>query len=183
MTTIIGLAGSLRRDSYNGWLLRSAAAAVPGGVQVEIGSLRDIPLYDGDLEREQGVPAAVERLKERIANADGLLLATPEYNNSIPGVFKNTLDWLSRPPRDIPRVFGDLPVALIGATPGAGGTRLAQLAWLPVLRTLGTRTWSGGQLYVASAAQAFDERGELIDANIRERLARYMEGFARFAGA
>jgi NAD(P)H-dependent FMN reductase len=80
-------------------------------------------------------------------------------------------------------VFGDKPVALIGATPGGGGTRLAQLAWLPVLRTLGTRPWFGQQLYVASAGKVFDATGELVDAQIRARLADYLRGFAAFMGA
>jgi chromate reductase, NAD(P)H dehydrogenase (quinone) len=180
MSTIIGLAGSLRRQSYNARLLRAAASVAPAGVQVEIASIRDIPLYDGDLEREHGVPDAVEALKDRIASADGLLLVTPEYNNSLPGVFKNAIDWLTRPPKDISRVFGDRPVGLIGATPGAGGTRFSQAAWLPVLRTLGTRPWFGAQLYVAGAGQAFDDTGELVDESTRERLIKYMAGFAHF---
>jgi chromate reductase, NAD(P)H dehydrogenase (quinone) len=180
MTTIIGLAGSMRRESWNVRLLRAAASVAPAGVRVKIESLRDIPLYDGDLEREHGVPPTVERLKDRIAASDALLLATPEYNNSLPGTFKNAIDWLTRPPRDIARVFGERPVALIGATPGAGGTRFAQAAWLPVLRTLGTRPWFGAQLYVARAPEAFDESGELSDPELRERLTRFMAGFAAF---
>jgi NAD(P)H-dependent FMN reductase len=106
---------------------------------VEIASIRGIPLYDGDLEAEKGIPDAVQILKDLIASSDGLLLVTPEYNNAMPGVFKNAIDWLSRPPKDIRRVFGDRPVALMGATPGMGGTILGQNAWLPVLRTLGMR--------------------------------------------
>lgn len=82
-------------------------------------------------------PEPVKALKEAIVAADGLLLATPEYNNSIPGVFKNAIDWLSRPPADIKRVFGGMPVALTGASPGGFGTILSQNAWLPVFRTLG----------------------------------------------
>src|SRR5262245_44893247 len=136
VTTIIGIAGSLRSGSFNMALLRAAAAAAPPAARIEIASIRGIPLYDGDLETEQGVPEPVQTLKDRIASADGLLLVTPEYNNSIPGVFKNAIDWLSRPSKDISRVFGDKPVAMMGATPGPGGTRMAQTAMLPVLRTL-----------------------------------------------
>ena len=119
--TILGIAGSLRQNSFNAALLRAAAAAAPAGCTVDIASIRDIPLYDGDAEAAAGVPDVVETLKDRVAAADGLLLVTPEYNNSIPGVFKNAIDWLSRPPQDIPRVFGGRPVALMGATPGGMG--------------------------------------------------------------
>jgi NAD(P)H-dependent FMN reductase len=149
---------------------------------VEIASIKGIELYDADMEREHGVPEAVEQLKERIASADGLILVTPEYNNSLPGVLKNAIDWLTRPPRDIARVFGGKPVALMGATPGQGGTRLSQLAWLPVLRTLGTRPWFGSQLHVGGAGKVFDGDGELVDGQIRERLADFMSGFATFVG-
>ena len=141
--TILGIAGSLRHSSFNDALLRAAAAAAPAGCTVDIASIRGIPLYDGDVEDATGVPEVVETLKERVAAADGLLLVTPEYNNSIPGVLKNAIDWLSRPASDVPRVFGNRPIALMGATPGRGGTILAQAAWLPVLRTLGTRPWFG----------------------------------------
>src|SRR5216683_7475771 len=137
--TILGIAGSLRQGSYNAALLRAAAAAAPASCTVDIASIRGIPLYDGDVEAATGVPDVVETLKDRVAAADGLLLVTPEYNNSIPGVFKNAIDWLSRPPVDILRVFGGKPVAIIGASPGGFGTILSQEAWLPVLRTLGTR--------------------------------------------
>jgi chromate reductase len=177
---LVGIAGSLRKGSYNAALLRAAAELAPAGTQVEVASIRGIPLYDGDLEAEQGIPALVAELKDRIAAADGLLIATPEYNNSLPGVLKNAIDWLTRPSRDIPRVFGDKPVAIMGATPGGGGTRLAQTAWLPVLRTLGTRAWFGKQLYVASAGEVFDAEGRLVDEKIAKHLAGFMAGFAEF---
>lgn len=178
MTKIIGIAGSLRKASFNTALLRAAVDLTPTGVEVEIASIAGIPLYDGDVERDQGIPEVVATLKDRIAAADGLLLVTPEYNNSVPGVFKNAIDWLSRPPKDIPRVFGDKPTVLIGATPGMGGTRLSQSAWLPILRTLGTRVWFGKQLYVASAGQAFDAEGRLVDEKIRKVLTDLMSGFS-----
>jgi len=182
MKTIIGLSGSVRRGSYNGLLLRAASELSPSTLTVTIDSIRGIPLYDGDLEREQGLPDAVVRLKDAISDADGLLLVTPEYNSSLPGVFKNAIDWLSRPASDIPRVFGGKSVAIMGATPGMAGTRLAQSAWLPVLRTLGARLWTGRQLYVASASEAFDPEGRLIDARIRQLLGEFMAGFAADLG-
>ena len=180
MPRIIGIAGSLRRASYNAALLRAAIELAPATVEIETASIAGIPLYDGDLEREQGLPDHVASLKEKVAAADGLLLVTPEYNTSIPGVFKNAIDWLSRPAADIDRVFGDKPVAIMGASPGRGGTRLSQTAWLQVLRTLGTRAWSGKQLYVAEAAKVFDAEGKLIDERIRTALSAFMAGFAQF---
>jgi chromate reductase, NAD(P)H dehydrogenase (quinone) len=180
MATLIGIAGSLRRGSFNAALLRAAIELAPPDLEIQTASIRPIPLYDGDVEAESGVPAAVAELKDRVAAADGLLLVTPEYNNSIPGVFKNAIDWMTRPPRDIPRVFGDKPVGLIGATPGQGGTRLSQAAWLPVFRTLNMRPFFARSVFVTSAAQAFDADGRLIDAKIRELVERYMSGLAAF---
>jgi NAD(P)H-dependent FMN reductase len=177
---IIGIAGSLRKASINAALLRAAADRAPTGTVVEVASIAGIPLYDGDLESERGIPDAVTTLKDRIAEADGLLLVTPEYNNSMPGVLKNAIDWLTRPAKDIPRVFGGKPVALMGTTPGMGGTRLSQSAWLPVLRTLGTRAWSGKQLYVSGAAQVFDAGGSLVDEKIKRLLSDFMAGFSAF---
>src|SRR2546425_3048293 len=117
MSRIVAIAGSLRRGSFNAALLRAAAALAPEDVTLEIATIKGIPLYDGDVESADGIPPIVAALKDSIATADGLLLATPEYNNSMPGVLKNAIDWLSRPPADIPRVFGNRPVAIIGASP------------------------------------------------------------------
>ena len=178
--TIIGISGSLRRNSFNAGLLRAAAEAVSPDTHLEIVPIRDIPLYDGDVEETSGVPLVVQQLKDRVASADGLLLATPEYNNSIPGVFKNVIDWMSRPPADIRRVFIDRPVALMGATPGMGGTGLAQAAWLPVFRTLQMRPWFGGRFQVSNARESFDAQGNLIDVKVRERLKPFVAGFEEF---
>lgn len=180
MATIVGISGALRRGSHNAALLRAATELAPAGLRIEVASIRGFPPYDGDLEAEQGIPEAVRAVKERIAAADGLLLVTPEYNNSIPGVFKNAIDWLSRPPQDIRRVFGGKPVALMGATPGPGGTTLAQAAWLPVLRTLGTELWSGPRVYVSNAAKVFETGGRLVDEAIRQAVTRHLAGFAEF---
>lgn len=180
MSTIIGISGSLRAASFNGALLRAAAQLMPPDSQLEIATIKGIPLYDGDLETAEGIPQPVEALKDRIANADGLLLATPEYNNGIPGVFKNAIDWLTRPPADILRVFHARPVAVIGASPGGFGTILAQDAWLPVLRTLGTRPWFGGRLMVSRAGSVFDADGNLIDDKTREQLQQFLQGFVVF---
>lgn len=183
MTTILGLSGSLRAGSLNSSLLRAAAAEMPKGVSLEIGSIKGIPLYDGDVEAAQGLPDAVVKLKERVVATDGLLLVTPEYNNSLPGVFKNAIDWLTRPAADIPGVFGKRPVAVIGASPGGFGTLLSQTAWLPVLKTLGTAAYFGGRLQVSRATDVFDGSGALVDERIREQLKKFLAGFAEFVVA
>lgn len=180
MTSIVGISGSTRRGSFNSALLRAAAAAMPAGAQLRIESIAAIPLYNGDDEAAHGIPEPVARLKDAIAAADGLLLVTPEYNNSLPGVAKNAIDWLSRPSADIPRVFRGKPVALAGASPGGFGTVLSQNAWLPVFRTLGTNLWSGGRLLVSRAGTVFDAQGELTDAAVRESLAKFLAGFVAF---
>jgi chromate reductase, NAD(P)H dehydrogenase (quinone) len=180
MTRVIGLSGSLRSGSYNTALLRAATRLMPEGATLETATIRDIPLYDGDVEAAEGIPAPVAALKDQVAAADGLLLATPEYNNSIPGAFKNAIDWLSRPPADIGRVFGGRPVAVIGASPGGFGTILAQGAWLPVLRTLGTEPWFGGRLLVSRAQGVFDAAGALTDAAVEGQLRKFLEGFVAF---
>jgi NAD(P)H-dependent FMN reductase len=182
MPTVLGLSGSLRAKSFNTALLRAAVALSPPGLTIEVATIAGIPLYDGDQEAENGVPAPVSALKERIAVADALLLVTPEYNGSIPGVMKNAIDWLSRPPKDIARVFGGKPVALIGATPGRAGTRLSQTAWLPVLRALGTAPWYGKSLYLDGASRVFDDAGELADEGIKRLLEEYLAAFARHLG-
>lgn len=179
---VVGISGSLRQASLNAHLLRAAARLSPSDLQIEIGTIRNIPLYDADVEAE-GMPAAVEALKAAIAGADGLLLVTPEYNNSIPGVFKNAIDWLSRPASDIPRVFGGKPIGLIGASPGGFGTILSQNAWLPVLRTLGTAPHFGGRLMVSRAHKVFDDAGNILDPAIEKMLADYMNGFAAYVAA
>ena len=183
MTTILGISGSLRSGSYNAALLRTAVDLMPAGSRLEIASIKGIPLYDGDLEASSGLPAAVSRLKEQIVAVNGLLLVTPEYNNSIPGVFKNAIDWLSRPASDIPRVFGGRPVAMVGASQGGFGTILSQSAWLPVLRTLGTRAFFGGRLLVSRAATVFDADGNLLDDGIRDQLRKFLDGFVKFAAS
>ncbi|MFZ1099147.1 MAG: NADPH-dependent FMN reductase [Steroidobacteraceae bacterium] len=179
MTRLLGISGALRRASHNAALLRAATRLMPVDSTLEVASIRGIPLYDGDVEA-QGIPAAVAQLKDAVASADGVLLVTPEYNNSIPGVFKNAIDWLSRPPADVKRVFSGRAFAVIGASPGNFGTTLSQAAWLPVLRTLGTHAWFGGRLAVARAGNVFDESGNLKDAAVEEQLKQFLAGYVAF---
>ena len=181
MTTLIGISGSTRRGSINAALLRAMAAAMPADAELRIESIAAIPLYNGDEEAANGIPEAVVRLKDAIAGADGLLLVTPEYNNSIPGVTKNAVDWLSRPSTDILRVFGGRPVAITGASPGRLGTVLSQNAWLPVLKTLGADLWSGGRLLVSQASTLVDSNGEIVDPATLKNLRKFMEGFVAYA--
>lgn len=181
MTKLIGLSGSLRKASYNTALLRAAAEVAPAGTILTIESIAEIPLYDGDAEAAHGLPPRVQALKDAVAAADGLLIATPEYNNAIPGVLKNALDWMSRPANDAARVFGGKPVAVIGATPGGWGTLLSQAAWLPILRHLGAQHWSGGRLAVSKAGAVFASGGALTDPQVRAQLAAFVDGFAAYA--
>ncbi len=180
MVTMVGISGSLRKHSFNAGLLRAAAEAVPEGCSLSIHSIDGIPLYNADVEEADGIPPVVSDLKEQIVAADGLLMATPENNNSIPGVFKNAIDWLSRPPEDRQRVFGNLPIGLMGATPGAFGTAFSQYAWLPVLRVLGSQVWAGRLMWVGAAMKKFDQDGNLVDDGVMKQLTKYMSGFADF---
>jgi NAD(P)H-dependent FMN reductase len=173
---LIALSGALRRASYNTALLRAAAAMAPEGVTIELRTLHGIPLYDGDVEA-QGIPEAVTTLREAIRAADGLLISTPEYNNSIPGVLKNGLDWLSRPSGEGAKLFGGRPTAVIGATPGGFGTVQAQDAILSVLRAFGCDCWFGGRLMLSHANAAFDVEGRLTEEKLLAQLRGFVNGF------
>ena len=180
MTRILGISGSLRAGSFNTALLRAAQQVAGDGIAFDAVTLHGIPLYDGDAEARDGLPAAVTTLKDRIVASDGVLLVTPEYNNGIPGVFKNAIDWLSRPADDIPRVFGGRPFALAGASPGGFGTVLSQAHWLPVLKTLGVDLWAGGRLLASRSGSLFDAEGTLVDDKLRTQLAAFVQGFAGY---
>jgi len=183
MLRLLAIPGSVRRGSFNTALLRAAIEVAPASCTIELTSLREIPIYDGDVEAEQGIPEPVRRLKDQFADADGVLISTPEYNGSVPGVLKNAIDWMSRPPADIARVYKQQPVGLIGATPTMGGTRLSQQALLQPFRQLDVRLFTSVVIYVVQAGAAFDAQGKLIDAKVRELMTRYMEGFVAFVAA
>lgn len=178
---IIALSGALRRASYNTALLRAAAGMAPAGVAIELHTLHGIPLYDGDVEA-QGIPPAVTTLREAIRAADALLIGTPEYNNGIPGVLKNGLDWLSRPSGEGAKLLGGRPTGMVGATPGGFGTVQSQDALLSVLRAFGCDFWMAGRLMVSRAGTVFDADGHLVDDKVREQLAQFVQGFVSFVG-
>ena len=182
MIKLVGISGSLRKASFNTALLNNAAQLLPDNVVLEVRNLHGIPLYDGDVEAAQGIPEAVAELKAAIEHADGVILATPEYNNGIPGVFKNAIDWASRPPSDIDRVFKGRHFAIMGASPGGFGTILSQNHWLPVLRTLGVELWTGGRLMVSRASKTFDADGNIGDPEMREQIRTYLAAFVTYLG-
>jgi chromate reductase, NAD(P)H dehydrogenase (quinone) len=179
-TRILGISGSLRQGSLNTRLLQACVGLLPDDVTLEIATLRDVPLYDGDVEA-QGIPSGVVRLKDQIAGSDGLLIVSPEYNHTMPGVLKNAIDWCSRPPQDIGRVFKGRPVALIGASPGAFGTARGQHSWLAALRAVQLRPYfEHAPFYLERADHAFDDQGALQDAKKREHLQGFLAGFAHY---
>lgn len=180
MVKLVGISGSLRKGSYNTALLRTAAELLPQGVSLDLHTLHGIPLYNADDEAETGIPDTVMALKQAVLAADGVILSTPEYNNGIPGVFKNAIDWLSRPPADIAPIFGDRPFAMMGASPGGFGTILSQDAWLAVLHTLGVDLWQGGRLMVSRVSTLVGPDLAITDAPTRERIAGFIEGFTAF---
>ncbi len=176
MPQILGLSGSLRKGSFNAGLLRAARDLAPEGTEIEIGSILDVPLYNGDEEAAHGLPPPVQRLQAQLQAADGLLLVTPEYNNGIPGVFKNAIDWMSRGPGLA--YFVGKPVAVMGASPGGFGTVLSQNGWLPILRTLKAELWSEGRMLVSRAGGLFDEDGNLTDDRTKAALRDFVAGFS-----
>jgi chromate reductase, NAD(P)H dehydrogenase (quinone) len=171
---VVGVAGSLRRASFNRGLVRAAVESAPAGMTIEPLEIRELPHYDGDLDVEGG-PEVVRAFKARIIAADGLLLATPEYNYSMSGVLKNALDWASRAPE---RAMQDKPVAIIGATPGRWGTVRSQMALRQMLVFPACRVLPAPLFQVAGAREHFDADGNLTDADTREQLVGVLEAFA-----
>jgi chromate reductase len=177
---VLALSGSLRQGSFNRLLLQAAQELAPSTMRLEIGaSFAAIPLFDEDLETAcAGGPEPVARLRRAIVAADGLLIATPEYNQSIPGVLKNAIDWLSRPaPQE---VLAGKPVALIGASGGRWGTRLAQSALRQVLTATESIVMPAPALYAREAERLFDPQGKLVDEPTRTALKSVIEAFSNW---
>src|SRR4051794_29755188 len=180
---ILGISGSLRSGSHNTALLRAAALSLPSGVELEVyDGLRDLPHYDADLDVEGGrgpIPA-VTRLREAIADADGVLISTPEFNGSIPGVLKNALDWASRPFPD--NALKGKPVAVVGASTGLFGAVWAQVEVKKVLGIAGADVLDG-ELPIGQAGGAFGEDGHLSDPDLRQALEELLGVLAARVGA
>lgn len=178
---VLCLAGSLRRDSWNRRLLQAAVAQAPATLHLDVyDALSAVPLFDEDLEqREPAGPAGVQALRAAIAAADGVIIATPEYNHAIPGVLKNALDWLSR---DNPEgeVLPEKPVAVLGASSGPWGTRLAQASLRQVLHTCGALVMPSPTLFVANAASRFDAHRTLTDLATVQSLQDFVLAFEQW---
>ena len=169
---VLGIVGSVRKESYNRKLMVAAEELMPEGMQLEITGIADIPVYNEDV-LEAGPPEAVVNLKERIAGADALLLATPEYNWSIPGPLKNAIDWVSRPINTTP--LQGKPLALMGATTGPWGTVRAQLHWRQVFAYTNTYVLPQPQVFVNMCEGKFDAEGKLTDEATRGQVRKLLE--------
>jgi chromate reductase len=177
---ILGISGSLRRGSYNTSLLGAAAGLLPDDVEFELwGGLKAVPPYDEDDDTEEA-PAAVAALRAAIAGADGVLIATPEDNSSVPGQLKNAIDWASRPPATNP--LRNKPVAVVGASTGAFGAVWSQAELRKVLAATGARVVEG-EVAVGHAPTRFDEDGRLVDENLLEQLEEVVAGLVAAAAA
>lgn len=177
---ILGISGSLRRGSYNTSLLRAAGELLPDDVELELWEgLKSVPPYDHDDDTAEA-PAAVAALRSAIAAADAVLVATPEYNASIPGQLKNALDWVSRPLATNP--LRSKPAAVVGASTGAFGAVWAQAELRKVLSTIGARTLPD-EVAVRQAAERFDQAGRLADDELRDELAEVVANLVQAARA
>ena len=171
---IVGFAGSLRQASFNRALLRAAIELAPARLRITIHDLAGIPLYNGDVEARE-VPAAVSELRDAVRSADGILIATPEYNFGVPGVLKNTIDWLSRPPQA--SALNGKPAAIMGASPGMAGTARGQLQLRQAFVFTNTYAMAQPEILVARAHEKFDASGTLTDASTRAFLAKFLSAF------
>lgn len=170
---VFGIAGSLRAASFNKSLLRAAMELAPEGMAIRIFErLGEVPPYNEDVEKV-GDPEPVAALKDAIREADALLIATPEYNYSLPGVLKNAIDWASRPPRD--SVLKGKPAAILGATPGVTGTVRAQLALRQSFLFTETLALLKPEVHVGGASEKFDAAGGLTDEKTRQHVRKLLE--------
>ncbi|MBV9250153.1 MAG: NAD(P)H-dependent oxidoreductase [Acetobacteraceae bacterium] len=170
---ILGIAGSLRKGSFNRASLRTAVELAPSGMTIDVFDISSIPLYNEDV-RQQGFPPVVEDLRARIKSADGLLLVTPEYNYSIPGVLKNAIDWASRPPE---QPFDGKPIGLMGASAGLMGTGRAQYHLRQCFVFLNGLVMNRPEVMIPAAQNKFDANGALTDQQTRDFIAAHLVAF------
>jgi chromate reductase, NAD(P)H dehydrogenase (quinone) len=168
---ILGIAGSLRKASYNRAALRAAQQLAPEGVEIEVFELDGIPAFSEDIEREP--PAEVVELKQKIRASDAILFVTPEYNYSIPGVLKNAIDWASRPYGD--SAWNDKPVAIMGASVGALGTARAQYHLRQVFVFLNMHAVNQPEVMISNASKRFDEQGNLTDETTKKLIGQLLQ--------
>jgi len=171
LITILGFAGSLRKGSYNKALLQAAVELKPKDTELEIFSIDGIPLFNQDLEAQ--MPEKVKQFKAKIKAADAILIATPEYNYSMPGVLKNAIDWASRPYGD--NSFEDKPVAIMGASPGGFGTARAQYHLRQICVFLNMHTVNKPEVFVTFAHTKIDGNGRVTDEETRGRIKHLLE--------
>lgn len=172
---VLGISGSLRKASTNTLALRNAQKLAPEGISIEIADISQIPLFNDDV-RAAGEPAAVTLLKQQVAAADAVLIVTPEYNFSIPGVLKNTLDWMSRAPLT---PFDGKPVAIMGVSPGPVGTARVQYHLRQVLVFLNTFTVNKPEVFINHSASKFNDQGELVDETARKLIVDLLESLRK----
>ena len=170
---VVGISGSLRKGSFNTAVLRAAIELAPAGMTIEIADIGDIPLYDEDV-RAQGLPSPVVRFRDQLANADAVLIVTPEYNYSLPGVLKNAIDWASRPPA---QPFAGKPLAIMGASGGLSGTMRAQYDLRKVAVYLDMLPLNKPEVFVRSAAEKVEE-GRLTDEATRKIIGEQLVALA-----
>ncbi|MBX5328404.1 MAG: NAD(P)H-dependent oxidoreductase [Candidatus Bathyarchaeota archaeon] len=174
--TILGFAGSLRKNSYNKALLRAASQLLPKDAKLEIYDLEGIPPFNQDLENN--MPKKVKEFKAKIKAADALLIATPEHNYSIPGVLKNAIDWASRPPGD--NSFEDKPVAIMSASTGALGGARAQYHLRQVLVALNMHAINRPEVIVAFVEEKINEKGKLRDEKTRKKIEQLLKSLVEW---
>jgi chromate reductase len=173
---ILGISGSLRKDSWNTAALHAAAELLPEGLTLEIAEIGDLPLMNQDLEQGGKYPAPVERFRAAVLAADALLFATPEYNASIPAPLKNAIDWGSRPAN----VFAGKSAAILGVSPGALGTARGQYPLRQTLGVLSVQLLGQPEVFIGGAGQKFTD-GKLTDAGTREFLGKMLAAFVVFS--
>lgn len=174
---ILGISGSLRQQSYNTAALHACQQLLPPGVSLSVADIAPVPLYNDDVYR-QGFPEAVRLLREQVRAADALLIATPEYNYSIPGVLKNAIDWISRPPS---QPFDGKPIALIGATPGGLGTSRSQYHLRQVFIGLNGRLLNRPEVFISGAPDKVDDHGRLTDEATLANLGKMLAALSAWA--